>query len=386
MNSCVLGFNGERLDRISGTTHLGNGYRAYNPILMRFNSPDCWSPFGNGGINPYVYCAGDPVNQADPSGHLSWQAWLGIGMGIAGIGLAIFTGGASIAAAGGVMAAYESSSAVSLLLGAFSVVSDVTAIASGASEEQSPRTSAIVGWLSLATGAAGLAHGIYSVGRAGYPVLNKLASAFSKGLSPGDNEVVRAAKVMKTAGMSDVSGSATPDFVVGGRTGTGAIIADYFTAEDRAMLDKYGQTGGYSEVLYRGDTRPPEEIFKHGFSARGKNLDILAHVNGNMNSRFVSFSKSKLVAAFFAHFKASGDTTYLYKINRLDYAIDITSVSRGYGYENIQEVIAIDSVPGSHISGVNILRSRKVDPKNPEGWVMMGDRIEFRFNPDYISG
>ncbi|WP_039669716.1 RHS repeat domain-containing protein [Coxiella burnetii] len=36
----VLGFNGERLDPVSGTYHLGNGYRAYNPILMRFNCQD----------------------------------------------------------------------------------------------------------------------------------------------------------------------------------------------------------------------------------------------------------------------------------------------------------------------------------------------------------
>lgn len=49
---------------------LGNGYRAYNPALMRFNSPDNQSPFGEGGLNAYAYCAGDPVNSVDPSGHM----------------------------------------------------------------------------------------------------------------------------------------------------------------------------------------------------------------------------------------------------------------------------------------------------------------------------
>jgi hypothetical protein len=48
---------------------LGNGYRAYNPTLMRFHSPDSWSPFGGGGLNAYTYCVGDPVNFSDPTGH-----------------------------------------------------------------------------------------------------------------------------------------------------------------------------------------------------------------------------------------------------------------------------------------------------------------------------
>lgn len=53
MNGCFLGFNSERLDRISVTTHLGNGYRTYNPSLMYFNCPDSMSPFGAGaGITP----------------------------------------------------------------------------------------------------------------------------------------------------------------------------------------------------------------------------------------------------------------------------------------------------------------------------------------------
>lgn len=62
MINCVLSFNGQRLDPIADTTHLGNGYRAYNPKLMPLNCPDSMSPFGAGGINPYVYCSGDPVN------------------------------------------------------------------------------------------------------------------------------------------------------------------------------------------------------------------------------------------------------------------------------------------------------------------------------------
>jgi RHS repeat-associated protein len=65
----LLGFNGERPDPLTGCYLLGNGYRAFNPVLMRFNSPDSWSPLGKGGLNTYAYCAGDPINGSDPNGH-----------------------------------------------------------------------------------------------------------------------------------------------------------------------------------------------------------------------------------------------------------------------------------------------------------------------------
>ncbi|WP_263597304.1 RHS repeat-associated core domain-containing protein [Pseudomonas fluorescens] len=70
-----MGFNGELREARIGWYLLGNGYRAYNPILMRFHSPDSWSPFGRGGLNAYMYCVGDPVNFSDPTGHMRWRFW-----------------------------------------------------------------------------------------------------------------------------------------------------------------------------------------------------------------------------------------------------------------------------------------------------------------------
>ncbi|MGN8276578.1 RHS repeat-associated core domain-containing protein [Pseudomonas sp. SMN5] len=64
-----LGYNGERRERQTGWYLLGNGYRVFNPRLMRFHSPDNLSPFGKGGVNAYMYCVGDPVNSVDPTGH-----------------------------------------------------------------------------------------------------------------------------------------------------------------------------------------------------------------------------------------------------------------------------------------------------------------------------
>ena len=65
----LLGFNGERAAPVTGHYLLGNGYRAFNPVMMRFNSPDSWSPFGRGGINSYGYCGGEPINRVDRNGH-----------------------------------------------------------------------------------------------------------------------------------------------------------------------------------------------------------------------------------------------------------------------------------------------------------------------------
>jgi len=65
-----LSFNGEFTEAGTGWQLLGSGYRAYNPVLMRFHSPDNLSPFGEGGLNAYAYCDGDPVNMTDPTGHV----------------------------------------------------------------------------------------------------------------------------------------------------------------------------------------------------------------------------------------------------------------------------------------------------------------------------
>lgn len=64
-----VGFKGERCDSFMQCYLLGNGYRTYSPVLMRFQSPDDQSPFGNGGLNAYAFVNGDPVNLSDPSGH-----------------------------------------------------------------------------------------------------------------------------------------------------------------------------------------------------------------------------------------------------------------------------------------------------------------------------
>lgn len=65
--SRLLGFNGESPDDITGNYPLGRGNRFYNPVLMRFMTPDELSPFDEGGINSYAYCQSDPINFTDPT-------------------------------------------------------------------------------------------------------------------------------------------------------------------------------------------------------------------------------------------------------------------------------------------------------------------------------
>ncbi len=166
-----IAFNGERLDPVTGLYHLGQGYRAYNPGLMRFHAADSLSPFGEGGINPYAYCLGDPVSLVDPTGHISWQAGLGIGLGILGIIVAIATLGmgikASVAmwgAAAGVSASAIASTSLGVVSSALGLVSSAFGIASSALAESDSQLAANLGWASLGVGIASLATGLAGFG------------------------------------------------------------------------------------------------------------------------------------------------------------------------------------------------------------------------------
>jgi RHS repeat-associated protein len=72
-------FTGAYADPVVHGYPLGHGYRWFLPSLMRFTVADAASPFDEGGVNPYTYCGGDPIDRVDPSGHtwaLGWASGL----------------------------------------------------------------------------------------------------------------------------------------------------------------------------------------------------------------------------------------------------------------------------------------------------------------------
>jgi RHS repeat-associated protein len=103
-----VAFAGELRDRETGWYLLGS-YRAYNPRLMRFHSPDASCPFGKGGLNAYAYGLGDPVNHVDPTGENVLALVASVVGALVTIGLMIWSAPAILSAAGAVWGAIRGS-------------------------------------------------------------------------------------------------------------------------------------------------------------------------------------------------------------------------------------------------------------------------------------
>lgn len=154
LSASLPGFNGERADPLSGVTHLGNGYRAYSPVLRRFTCPDNASPFGEGGVNPYAYCEGDPINHTDPSGHgiitlIIRAIAFGVRMGLKAV------------MAEGTEAAVTTVGYVET--GVTTATMVATGVSSKAVKKKNPEAARKLGWAALGTGlaaTAGIGEGI----------------------------------------------------------------------------------------------------------------------------------------------------------------------------------------------------------------------------------
>ncbi len=147
------GFNGELRDSVANSAYpLGNGTRWYLPGLGQFSGMDVLSPFGEGGLNPYRYCHGDPVNLADPSGHMSVGAIIGNVIGVigavAGIVMAIPTGGASLTLTAG----------ADIMLGATELTATVTSIGLSAAGDE--KGAEIAGGIATLAGLGSMGRGI----------------------------------------------------------------------------------------------------------------------------------------------------------------------------------------------------------------------------------
>ncbi|WP_422418630.1 RHS repeat domain-containing protein [Pseudomonas sp. GZD-222] len=152
-----LGFKGEAV-LPNGTYYLGSR-RVYDPFYMSFQSPDSWSPFGAGGPAAYAYCAGDPVNYHDPSGHqmvaqyqrqeaiaAMYTKEFRIGMAVAGVVMAPFTGGASLQ--------------TTLAVTGLTMVAAGFDIASIVLEDSDPELARVFGYVAFGTGFASMGVGV----------------------------------------------------------------------------------------------------------------------------------------------------------------------------------------------------------------------------------
>ena len=162
----LIGMHGERIDWLNSRSqlyHLGNGARSFDPMLQCFLSKDPYSPFSVGGINPYAFCAGDPVNRTDHSGYMSVSAGIGLGLGILGIILGVLTFGlatlAAMTAAGALLLA------TSTVLG---LASSAIGITAAVVERSDPELARTLSWVSLGLGIASVAVGLLGPGLTAY--------------------------------------------------------------------------------------------------------------------------------------------------------------------------------------------------------------------------
>ncbi|WP_256679969.1 RHS repeat-associated core domain-containing protein [Pseudomonas sp. R1-43-08] len=164
-------FNGQRLDAAINLYFLGNGQRAYDPDLMMFLQPDPLSPFDEGGINSYAYCAGNPINLMDPSGLLpTWLKWTLTGVALA---LSVVTLGFGAVGLAGAVAAYG---AASIATGLAAALTTATVVAVPAA------TGAVAGAGAVAAATAAATAVAATAAAAAWVIASKTALVVGAGL------------------------------------------------------------------------------------------------------------------------------------------------------------------------------------------------------------
>ncbi|OAQ59541.1 peptidase cysteine/serine, trypsin-like protein [Pochonia chlamydosporia 170] len=150
------------------------------------------------------------------------------------------------------------------------------------------------------------------------------------------------------------------------------LPAKISSAEDSK---KAAPGGGKLGVLYRGDSRPPDEIFRIGFTPKGNDRSLQGKLSFHVNSAYVSTSRSPVAASMYAFGQTDNrqPTGYIYVL-----APD--GVPDGYWFPDIwrkdgpvlnnQEFAVDGSIPASSISHAYQVTqdnpsSRAIKIKNP---------------------
>lgn len=106
-----------------------------------------------------------------------------------------------------------------------------------------------------------------------------------------------------------------------------------------------------SDLLKRGDRRPPEDIFKDGFSARGENTNLGSHQGGANDTGYISTSTDASQAIKFAKDSAGANgQSYVYTIDSAGlHGIDMNASTNNPWFMNELEIAVPGKIPNSRI-------------------------------------
>ncbi|WP_312317490.1 RHS repeat-associated core domain-containing protein [Stenotrophomonas sp.] len=299
-------FNGELLDAASGCYLLGAGHhRPYSPRLGIFLAADRLSPFGAGGVNPYAYCAGDPVNRSDPTGHF-WKwivAAVGIAVGVAAVAVTFGAASKAVAAVATVgFSALTKSTAgaiASTTLGVVAVGAEVGAIAAEVSGDT--KTASILGFVGLALGIVAAAPAIAKAATKGAAKFSRftkrIATIRSQGLSgrgaagAGANMARRGSMLPGSSAAPTTPGAGGSSSRLVGYHGTSIANANEMLTDGAKgiyLTDMYASASHYAKV------------------AQGKGSGVVLAMYSDDVANLRAFSPPKLNATGIAEVRAAG--------------------------------------------------------------------------------
>jgi hypothetical protein len=158
--------------------------------------------------------------------------------------------------------------------------------------------------------------------------------------------------------------------------------------------------------VYRADSRPPAEIFAHGFQGRGANMDLLAHTLGESceetsiarASTWVSMSADRETAVGFAegHLESLADqgpehAMFLYRIRPDNTYLDVHGVmlraiaagmTNQRGYTPVQAYVLENLLYSTVIAGEEEVVAHYVNPAN----IISAQRLHYDAQDNLVRG
>ena len=169
-----------------------------------------------------------------------------------------------------------------------------------------------------------------------------------KGTATSTATTTATTTVVKTEATATTPASSQTIAATGEGAGANGGVAAGTAGDSLAVVAK-------PTYVFRGDGRPPAQIFDEGFKASGTNTDVLNHATTNTNSGLISTSSTPNVAREFADVQVGG---YVYTVRKPPQALDVNATLGAKSpYPQEFEI----AVPGA-IRPQDILGARQVGP------------------------